>query len=422
MNTRLLRQWLLPLIVLGLALMLFMWLLSSSPERKPPKLSEKSWRVAVTELQPRDLSPQLRLYGVVEAEDRARITAPAAGEVETVLVRAGDRAEAGQLLLRLSAADFEPLVRQREADLEELRAQLRDLDIRRESDRKALAQERALLQLAQKDLQRVERLQKSRLSSDSAISTARDRLGRQQLAVIAREQAVQRLETQREQVLARIKRAQALLQQARLNLERSAPVAPFEVMIDELPVAAGDRVRGGDLLLSWYRAGSQLLRARVPLRYRDELQQALARGDVLTARAGEQAFTLERMAARAAAAGIDVWLRPQTDAENLRPGLQLELLLDRPLRRGVFAVPASALYDERRVFRVADGRMHSVPVRPAGFHVDAEGRQLRLIESGQLAAGDRVVVTHLPNASDGLKVELVDAGGKPEDDGKADAQ
>ena len=412
MNTRLLRQWLLPLIVLGLALMLFMWLLSSSPKRKPPQLGEKSWRVAVTELQPRDLSPQLRLYAVVEAEERARIAAPAASEVESVSVRVGDLAQKGQVLLRLSPGDFEPLLHQREAELADLRAQLKDLDIRRDGDSRALAQERALLKLAQEDLQRVERLRKGRLSSDSAISEARDRLGRQQLAVIAREQAVRRLETQREQVLARIDKAEALLRQARLNLERSVVVAPYDAMIDELPVAVGDRVRGGDLLLSWYRADSQLLRARVPLRYRDELQQALARGDTLTARAGGRAFALERMAARAAGPGIDVWLRPRSDAENLRPGLQLELLLDRPLRRGVFALPASALYDERRVFRVADGRMRSVPVRPAGFHVDAEGRQLRLIESEQLAVGDRVIVTHLPNASDGLKVEVVDATGK----------
>ncbi len=418
MNARLLRQWILPLLVLGLALALFMWLLSSRPERKPPQLSEKSWRVAVTGIRSQRLSPQLRLYAVVEAEDRARITAPAAGEVEAVFVQAGDRVEAGQPLLRMSAADFEPLLRQREADLEELKAQLDDLEIRRQSDLKALAEERALLQLAQKDLQRVQRLQKSRLSSDSAISEARDRLGRQQLAVIAREQAVKRVQTQKQQLKARMKRAEALLQQARLTLERSTPVAPYPVLIDALPVAAGDRVRAGDELVSWYREGSQRLRARLPLAYREEIRQALEAGDVLLARAGDAVFRVRRIAARAQPAGIDVWLEPMEGGHGLRPGMQLEVLLERPPREAVFAVPASALYDERRVFRVADGRMRSVSVRPVGFRVDEDGRQWRLIEGQQLKDGERIVVTHLPNASDGLKVEPID----PLDDGSNAAQ
>ncbi len=419
MNGRLIRQWLLPLLILALALLAFSWLLSSRPERREPRISEKSWRVAVVEVLPRRLSPQVRLYAVAEAEARARITAPAAGEVAVVAVQPGDRVEAGSLLLRLSPVDFELQLRQREADLDDLRAQLRDLEIRGRGERKSLQQEQALLKLARQELQRVERLQKSRLSSASAISEARDRLGRQQLAVIAREQAVQRLQAQRQQLEARIKRASALVDQARLNLERSAPTAPFAVMIDELPVAAGDRVRAGDLLVSWYRADSLLLRARLPLSYRQEVQQALERGESLLARAGQRRFRLERIAARVDKAGIDIWLKPESASDSLRPGEQFELLLQRPARDGVIALPASALYDERRVFRVVDGRMQAVAVRPLGFHVDELGRRSRLVESDALRPGDRVVITHMPNAGDGLKVELIDGA---EADGAAHAQ
>jgi multidrug efflux pump subunit AcrA (membrane-fusion protein) len=396
-------------MVLVVAVVIFQWLLSSRPERKPPALTEKVWRVAVVEIHRQRLSPQLRLYGQIEAEERARVTAPAAGEVEAVYLREGERAEAGQLLLRLSPGDFELALQQRQAEVEDLQAQLEDLDIRRASDRRALAEERALLELARKDLERVERLQKSRLSSDSAISDARERLGRQQLSVIAREQALKRLQAQQKQLLARMKKAEAAREQARISLQRSAPRAPAEVLIDELPVAVGDRLRGGDLMVSWYRPDSLEVRARVPLRYREELQDALAQGQPLFAVAGGQRFRLERVAARANAAGIDIWLRPVGDARSLRPGLQLELLLDRPARDAAFEVPATALYDERRVFRVVDGRMRSVAVQPVGFRIDASGRHWRLIESEALQPGDRIIVTHLPGASDGLRVELMDA-------------
>ena len=407
MNSRLLRQWLLPLILLVVVALLMFWLLSSKPQRKPPQLTEKVWQVAVTEIEPRALSPQLRLYGVVEAEDKARVTAPAAGEVAEVRVRAGDRAEAGQLLLRLSPVDFELALRQREADIADLRAQLADLDIRKRNESRALKEERDLLELAKQNLKRVERLQKNRLSSDSAISDARERLGRQQLAVIAREQSLQRLATQRQQIEARLQRAEALLEQARLNLERSAPTAPADVLVDEVPVSPGDRLRGGDLMVSWYRPDSLRVKARLPLAYREELQQALSTGAAPVARGLGLEFRLERLAAKASLAGIDAWLRPQSGMDRLRPGMQIELLLDRPPVERAIAVPASALYDESRLFRVVDGRMQSVAVRPVGFHVDDSGRHWRLVESDRLQPGDRVVVTHLPNASDGLKVKLV---------------
>ncbi len=407
MNPRLLRQWLLPLILLAVVALLMFWLLSSRPQRIAPQLTEKVWQVATVEIEPRALSPQLRLYGVVEAGDHARVTAPAAGEVAEVRVRAGDRVAVGQTLLRLSPVDFELALRQREADIAELRAQRADLDIRKRNENRSLKEERALLELARQNLKRVERLQKNRLSSDSAISDARERLGRQQLAVIAREQSLQRLETQRQQIEARLQRAGAGLEQARLNLDRSAPTAPAEVLIDEVPVSVGDRLRGGELMVSWYRPNSLRVKARLPLAYREELQRALEQGKAPRARGSGLEFRLERLAATAGLAGIDAWLRPVSGMERLRPGMQIELLLERPPLERAIAVPASALYDESRLFRVVDGRMQSVTVHPLGFHVDASGRHWRLVESDLLQPGDPVVITHLPNASDGLKVERI---------------
>lgn len=418
MNSRLLRQWSLPLIVLVIVSLLMAWLLGSRTERKPPKLTEKTWQVAVVEIEPQRLSPQLRLYGLVEAEGHVTLTAPAAADVAEVFVQSGEQVAAGTTLLQLSPEDFEPLLRQREADLAELRAQQADLAVQRESERKALKEEQALLELARRNLERVTSLRKNRLSSDTAISDARERLGRQQLAVIAREQSLKRLDAQAKQLEARVQRAQALLDQARLALQRSVPIAPAEVVIDEVPVAPGDRLRGGDPMVSWYRPDSLQVRARLPLAYREELQQALQSANAPLAKGMGIDFSLERLAGSASLAGIDAWLRPIEQSTLLRPGLSLELLLNRPPKDRAIAVPASALYDESRLFRVVEGRMQSVEVQPLGFYIDEEGEHWRLVESPELKGGDRVVVTHLPNASEGLKVRVI--GDSPEQAGKGD--
>jgi hypothetical protein len=48
-----------------------------------------------------------------------------------------------------------------------------------------------------------------------------------------------------------------------------------------------------------------------------------------------------------------------------------------------------------------------VPVRSLGSWFTETGEERLLVQAADLAAGDRLIVTHMPNAVDGLRVETV---------------
>ena len=69
----------------------------------------------------------------------------------------------------------------------------------------------------------------------------------------------------------------------------------------------------------------------------------------------------------------------------------------------------TALYNGRQVYRIEDGRLKALDVEvlgEAGGRVGDQAARL-LVKSPTLKNGDLLMVTHLPNAVNGLKVEAV---------------
>ena len=173
---------------------------------------------------------------------------------------------------------------------------------------------------------------------------------------------------------------------------------------------------------------------------------------------------LERLAGEAQASGADGLFRVLAGAEALRLGQVVELRLERPAQEGLVAVPAVAVQGGKRLYRVEAGRLRGLPVEvvgtwlptatawaPApkttiaepgpsgnamagtGAAADADagqgasvdgnagwgapaaraptagsGEEERLlVHSPALREGDAILVTPLPNALDGLRVEVV---------------
>ena len=410
MNKKMLIRVLLPLLILLLASALAYSMVSSKPERKKPRPTERVWQVDVMAAASQSLAPTLVLYGKVESSALLKAAAPGAGVVASLNVQPGDAVRPGQLLLEMDPRDFVAAQQQAQADVADMRAQLAELDLKYQANVKSLQQEKALLLLAKKEVQRVERLKDKNLSSESALSNAHEMLGRQELAVISRQLEVDRFATSKQQLQARLARARARLQQAQLALERSRVVAEFAGVVADVAVASGDRVRSGDRLLSLYSLDTLRIRASIPVRYQQEIQQALRAAAPLTARAqlsGQDIrLTLQRLAGAATLSGIDGYFSIEQGVDSLRVGNLLKLELKRPLQARVFAVPFSAIYGNNRVFVLRDGRMAAIDVESVGQYQDDAGASLLLIRSALINDGDQLITTHLPNAVDGLKVKI----------------
>jgi multidrug efflux pump subunit AcrA (membrane-fusion protein) len=399
----------LPIVIIALAASAFAYMKATKPERPRPQPREKVWLVETMSAQPQTLAPSLTLYGAVESNALLRAAAPGAGQVDQVYVKAGDRVSRAEKLVELDRRDFDTTRLQAAADVADIEAQLAEHELKNRANLKALEEEEKLLTLARQESQRIERLKKNNLSSDSALNDAREMLGRQELSLIQKQLEVDRYATTSKQIKARLARARARLSEVNLALERSSVVADFDGIVSQVAVAAGDRVRVADLLVSLYPLDSLEVRARVPATYQSEIAEQLASGQGLDARAdlNGKAVQLElvRLAGYADPSGIDAYFRVVSNAAQLRLGNLVEIELKRPIQHKVLAVPFSAIYGNDRVFVLRDGRMRAFRVESVGQVRDAQGQSKLLVRNQDIEAGDAIIVTHLPNAVDGLKVK-----------------
>ncbi|MFZ0791153.1 MAG: RND transporter, partial [Chromatiaceae bacterium] len=169
---------------------------------------------------------------------------------------------------------------------------------------------------------------------------------------------------------------------------------------------AGDQVQSNQTILTLYPVDGLYLRAKVPGNRSDELRRALALGETLRARAHYAGRNfgarLERIAGEADARGVDALLKLDPGADPPL-GAFVDLMLERPPAAGTFPLPFAALNGGERVFAVADGRLQVVPIERVG-EIRVNGLSEVLVRAQGLPPGSRILVTHLPNAVDGLKV------------------
>tara|TARA_R110001583_G_scaffold132142_2_gene284058 strand:- start:12817 stop:13995 length:1179 start_codon:yes stop_codon:yes gene_type:complete len=388
------RRRLLPLVIILAAVGVFVLLKSTRPAPPAVEVRERVWRIEASASEPVEARPTLVLYGRIEAPDRIRAAAPVSGRLLEVLVRDGDRVAAGTVLARLDPRDLQPRVAQARGDVDRER-------IRHRGDLAAIEQEKALLALAEAKQARFEKLKNARLGAESAYDQTREEVARVRLSLTQRQQAIA-------EHPARLSQLQAKLAEAERDARRGEIVAPFAARIGKVEVAAGDQVQPGQALLSLYASDALFLRARVPAIYAEELRMALARGEQLQATADFGATTirarLQRISGEADARGVDVLLRIE-DGANLPVGAFVNAVLERPPVADVLVLPFAALHGGDRIYAVRDGRLASLKVTRVGERREGDDVQL-LVRVPDARAGEPVMRTHLPNAIDGLAVEV----------------
>jgi len=408
-------KFLLPILFMAAGVMIFQYLQSSKASYPVPTPKEKTWSVQTRTLSAKEYSPEIEIQGKVEAPERYRAAAPGAGWVETVNIREGDRVKAGALLVELDPRDFTTALTEAEAELADIEAQLVESDIRHSQNQAALVQEKRILELSRKAVARSIKLKKQSLSSDSALEDQQQKLIRQQLLVNQRELSVKSYPSKKQQLEARKKRAQAKLEQARRALQRSRAIAPYDGIVSAVNIAVGGRVNAGTEMVTMYAPGALEIRALIPNRYQAELGMALENGVVLQATnpVDDTVYRLVRLAGEARPGGVDGFLQA-ADSSSVRisPGGILTLMLQRPAQQDLYQIPASAIYDNSRIYLLREERLAAAEIKIIGQARDEQGRSVRLVRSRDIQPGESLVLTRLPNASTGLKVKPIQSGGQ----------
>lgn len=393
---------LLPILILGAALLIFILLVKTKPVAKPVVITEKAWPVAAQAVAPSRVAPELTLYGRIEAQWDSRLTAAVAADVAEVLVREGDSVAAGDLLVQLDDADVRLRLTQAEARIASEQS-------RHQANVQALPRERNLLALVRKELERTRDLLSKKLASQSALDGARQAVDRQAIALSAREQSI----LQHDATMAEL---QAARDQARLDLARTAIRAPFAGRIAQLLASPGQRVRVGDALVNIYDIDSLLVRAQIPDSQLAQVRDAVAAGAALTVNGELDGRPLRAVLQGLSGevgqgGGIAGLFRVQQPDDGVRPGRFVRLTLTLPPRDDLIALPAQALYGLDRIYLIdSEQRLHAQPVRHLGDLRLSDGSSQVLLQAADLPASSSVLTTQLPNAVEGLKVSIVSAG------------
>lgn len=403
------RKLILPVVFLALGIAGFAALKATKPQQPPAPVKEPSWRIETVVVEPGRHGAVLTLNGKVESPEYTQAAAPGLGRVVRVAVREGQAVAKGALLAVLDERDFAPKVAQAQGAVAELEAAVKSENLRHASDLDQLEQERKLLEFANADVARFERLKEENFYSQAAVDQSRASLSRQQITLRSRELTIGDHQARLAQLDARLIQARANLDQARLALDRSRVTAPFAGYVAKVAVAEGDQVNTGQALVALYPADALEIRAKAPSTQQDVLLGLLAQGQRPEARArlgdGVVKLRFDRAAAAADTRGLDAFFRVVGGGAALRLGSLVTVEMDRPPVADAVAIPFGALYNGRTVYRVEGGRLKAVEVETVG---ELAGDKPSLLVRG-LAKGDRIMTTHLPNAVTGLKVEVAAA-------------
>ena len=369
--------------------------------------------MAAAAVEPGTATPQLILFALVGSPRVTQLSSAVTSSVKTVDVLEGQRVSPGDRLLVLADREIRLTLAQREAELAGFEADLEHEKLRHRNDVKALEHEEKLLAFAQRDVARARVLVRRRAGSEANLDKARREEERQLLVIEQRKLAIGGHQSRRKQIEAKLARARVQRLQAMLDVDRTRVYPPFGGRITEVLVSPGDRVRPGDRLLVMFDTEMLELRAQIPLRHLALLRDALERGETLDALAAVDGRTvrafLHRLTAQVdrGSGGVDGLFRVTEGNAWLQIGRTVELVLDLPPVHDVVTVPRTALYGTDRVYVLRGERMKSVRVERLGETRRAGGASMLLLRSPDFRPSDRIIVTQLPNAIDGLRVREV---------------
>ncbi|MBB3745866.1 membrane fusion protein (multidrug efflux system) [Rhizobium sp. BK591] len=196
--------------------------------------------------------------------DYTTVAPKVAGYIREVLVSDNDQVKAGQVLARIDDRDFQAALSQARADVKAAEAAITNIDAQIALQQSVIEQARATIDASQasldfavSDAARSARLitngagtQSRAEQTQSAREQAAAAVERDRAALVAAQNKVPVLQTQREQSVAQRDRAAAAAQQAELNLSYTDIVAAVDGTVGARSIRVGQYVNSGTQLMA----------------------------------------------------------------------------------------------------------------------------------------------------------------------------
>ena len=217
-------------------------------------------------------------------------------------------------------------------------------------------------------------------------------------------------EPQQEAARSQLLSAQADLQQAQLNLERTTVSLPFAGRVTQSRLEAGTLVSAGQPYGQAYDYGAVEIVAPISPADLARVGQAGGASVRLSLEAGGQDFDgrIERVGARLdeRTRFIDLFINPEREGEAMQPGLFAAVQIEGPSLQGVMILPGAAVAGLNEVRLVEDGVIVSE-------RVDVLDRPRGQIIVRAFDVHEGLIVSPLPEGAVGRTAEIVDRVAPP---------
>jgi len=383
-----------------------------TPKSEPKAKQERAWLVEAVTVQYGDYQPDVTTFGRVESPQKTDIHGAVSADVMKVPVREGDSVKKGQLLIELDNRQTKFELERRESQIKALKSEISEENSRYEFDQKALEDEKRLLKLASSEVERQKSLYAKKHASQRSFDQSSENYHQRLLDIKKRNNDLNNHKHRLSNLEAKLAEATALAGSTKVDLEHTVITAPFSGKITKLNVAVGDRIRPGDSIIELFNTNDIEVRAPIPTKYIATVKKAFNDGKVLTATSviDEEKIDLQlkRLGTEVETGqtGIDGLFQTTKGQQHLAIGRQLVLTLNLPKKNHVIELPIQAIHGLKKVYKIVDDRLVGVDIIREGFTTSKDGKQRMLISSKQLKDGDKVLITPLPNAITGLKVEI----------------
>ena len=310
--------------------------------------------------------------------------------------------------MKLDATDAQIKLSQAKANLADAKSGLITLNATEIKDKEALNLDLETLNILTQKLTRILDLKKRNLTSEQDLDTARQAVVVQKLQINRRELALSTVGSKRTQLATTIQRFETEVRAATRDLESTQVKAPANGQVIRVDVVSGDRVQANQNLLTFAPDSGREIRVQVPASIGLILSNALSTKTPVIASADRRvSLQLNRVsgAVRDNTGSIDAFF--VSNAQLPPTGIVLPVSIRLVAEPSVVVLPTDAIYGGNLIYRItSDNTLEAVTVQHLGQRPGITNTEI-LVRSPNIQDGDQILVSRLPAAVTGLKVEII---------------
>lgn len=260
------RKWLaLPPIILGVILLNFFRSTKKEPERL--SIGEVSRVLRVIQVPEVNLVPRILGYGTAEPEKVWRAVAEVKGRVIFVHpeLKPGTILKKDEIILSIDTLEYDLAVAQLENEIDEINAQLSELEGQEGNFRASLEIEKASLVLAEKAFERSQHAAETRAVAEVKVESAEREVLAQRMRIQSIQNSLNLLPAKSKAKKANLAVKQAKLELTKIDLAKTVLRAPFACRLSDVHIERRQFLATGETLFEAHGIGVVEIEAHLPV-------------------------------------------------------------------------------------------------------------------------------------------------------------